>query len=219
MDKALAYGARDCGFKSHCVLFFSFQLVTFVFVEDTFAVVAGVNSFSSVYQVMDRSRTNVYSKGQGKSRNGLKSASMKPFSKRASAPGPSFRKAKQRTKIDIKQAINEALEDYTEEHIEEYSRYESELVPTSPMKESIYVDVEEPPKQEAKRRHSFDLQVTKSPVLLSRSDERKVEPLSLDSLDNLKREPSISPGPSSNSLFCDNCFSSHQICFISKAGT
>ena len=183
------------------MLFFSLQLVTFVFVEDTFAVVAGVSSFSSVYQVMDRSRTNVYSKGQGKSRNGLKSASMKPFSKRASAPGPSFRKAKQRTKIDIKQAINEALEDYTEEHIEEYSRYESELVPTSPMKESIYADVEEPPKQEAKRRHSFDLQVTKSPVLLSQSDERKVEPLSLDSPDNLKREPSISPGPSSKIEF------------------
>ena len=183
------------------MLFFSLQFVTFVFVEDTFAVVAGVSPFSSVYQVMDRSRTNVHSKGQGKSRNGLKSASMKPFSKRASAPGLSFRKGKQRTKVDIKQAINEALEDYTAEHIEEYSRYESELVPTSPMKEPTFVDVEEPPKQEAKRRHSFDLQVTKSPVLLSQSNEKKVEPLSLDSPGHLKREPSISPGPSSTSGF------------------
>ena len=26
MDKALAYGARDCGFKSHCVLIFFFNM-------------------------------------------------------------------------------------------------------------------------------------------------------------------------------------------------
>ena len=197
MDKALAYGARDCGFKSHCVLFFSLLSVIIVFVEEPFAVVVGASSISSVNQVMDRSRTNVHSKGQGKSRNGLKSASMKPFSKRVAAPGPSFRKGKQRTKVDIKQAISEALDDYTAEHIEEYSQYESELVPSSPMKESTFVDVEERPKQEAKRRHSFDLQVTKSPVLLSQSNERDVEPFSLDSPDYLKRDSSISPGPSS----------------------
>ena len=27
MDKALAYGARDCGFKSHCVLLFFFSSI------------------------------------------------------------------------------------------------------------------------------------------------------------------------------------------------
>ena len=180
------------------MLFFILQSTTFVFVEDTFAVVAGANSFSSVHRAMDRSKSNVRTKGQGKSRNGLKSTSMKPFAKRTSLSGPSFRKGKQRTKLDIKQAINEALEDYTAEHIEEYSQYESELSPTSPMKETTLIDKKEPlPGQESKRRHSFDLQVTKSPVLLSRSNEKKVEPLSLDSTRISKKEPSISQGPSS----------------------
>lgn len=65
-------------------------------------------------------------------------------------------KKRQKAKLNIQQAISEALDDYTAENVDAYSSYESELVPVSPAVT---------PKVETKRKHSFDLQMTRSPIL------------------------------------------------------
>ena len=94
---------------------------------------------------------------------------------------PTAAKKKQRLKLNIQQAIHEALDDYTAEHVDEYSSYASELVPVSP------VIVTGP---ETKRRHSFDLQMARSPILAPKPAPKteSLPPLPPLSLDEKKEE-------------------------------
>lgn len=67
---------------------------------------------------------------------------------------------------DISQAVNEALDDYTAEHVDEYSRYQKELAPPPPISQQKPQDTEKQSShKKTKRTHSFDIQTHKSPVL------------------------------------------------------
>lgn len=95
--------------------------------------------------------------------------------KRSSLPPIPRKNGKQKAKLSIRQAIDEALDDYTAEHIKEYSHYDSELTPLSPVKDVVFQEVEPiPSADDTKRRHSFDLQVTKSPILDAMKDKQVV---------------------------------------------
>ena len=116
--------------------------------------------------------------------------------KRSSLPPIPRKNGKQKAKLSIRQAIDEALDDYTAEHIKEYSHYDSELTPLSPVKDVVFQEVEPiPSADDTKRRHSFDLQVTKSPILDAMKDTQVVEPLELEESSELERRASQSPGP------------------------
>lgn len=116
--------------------------------------------------------------------------------KRSSLPPIPRKNGKQKAKLSIRQAIDEALDDYTAEHIKEYSNYDSELTPLSPVKDVVFQEVEPiPSADDTKRRHSFDLQVTKSPILDAMKDKQVVEPLELEESSELERRASQSPGP------------------------
>lgn len=101
----------------------------------------------------------------------------------------SLAKQRQKKKLNIQQAISEALDDYTAENVDAYSSYESELVSDSPAVT---------PTAETKRKHSFDLQMTRSPILIPKSKpvEEAIPPLSLE-----VKEPIIQ-GPTGTSHDC-----------------
>ena len=81
-----------------------------------------------------------------------------------SAPAPKNKQFKRR--LDISQAINEALDDYTAEHVDEYSRYQKELIPRPTIRKEKPSEAEKPSShKKSKRTHSFDIQTHKSPVL------------------------------------------------------
>ena len=74
--------------------------------------------------------------------------------KRSSLPPIPRKNGKQKAKLSIRQAIDEALDDYTAEHIKEYSHYDSELTPLSPVKDVVFQEVEPiPSADDTKRRH------------------------------------------------------------------
>lgn len=82
-------------------------------------------------------------------------------------------------KLNISQAINEALDDL--KNSQEYDEYEAELVPSFP---SPVVEKEPiSPVKEKQRRSSFDITHTKSPILAASESECAIEPLELESLD------------------------------------
>ena len=148
---------------------------------------------------MDRGKRSLYSRNEGKLKRGMrtqKSTSSSGVTKRSSFPPIPKKNSKQKAKLNIRQAIDEALDDYTAEHIKAYSHYESELIPTSPVKDVLFPE-EEPvlSTDDTKRRHSFDLQVTKSPILNAKKGEQAVEPLELEEPSDLERRASQSPGP------------------------
>ena len=148
---------------------------------------------------MDRGKRNIYSRSGGKLKRGVrtqKPASFSAETRRSSFPPIPRKNGKQKAKLNIRQAIDEALDDYTAEHLEKYSHYESELSPTSPVKDVLFQE-QEPvlSADDTKRRHSFDLQVTKSPILNARKGEQTVEPLELDKSSSFERRASQSPGP------------------------
>ena len=91
-------------------------------------------------------------------------------------------KRRQKKKLDIQQAISEALDDYTAENVDAYSSYESELVSESPAVT---------PKVETKRKHSFDLQMTRSPILTPKPKpvEEEIPPLSLEVKEPIVKGP------------------------------
>ena len=91
-------------------------------------------------------------------------------------------KRRQKKKLDIQQAISEALDDYTAENVDAYSSYESELVSESPAVT---------PKVETKRKHSFDLQMTRSPILTPKPKpvEEEIPPLSLEAKEPIVKGP------------------------------
>ena len=114
-----------------------------------------------------------------------------------STPAPKNDRFKRR--LDINQAIIEALDDYTAEHVDEYSRYQKELLPSPPIYEKKSSNTEKLSSQKkTKRTHSFDIQTHKSPVLSAKKapsvhDELPpLEPLSL-------RVKVKSVGPTGNS--------------------
>lgn len=81
-----------------------------------------------------------------------------------SVPAQKSKHAKRRS--DINQAISEALNDYTAEHVDEYSKYQKELIPQDQTIQKKQSNKEKPSfKKKTKRTHSFDIQTTKSPVL------------------------------------------------------
>ena len=148
---------------------------------------------------MDRGKRSIYSRSEGKLKRGVrtqKSASSSAGTKRSSLPPIPRKSGKQKAKLNIRQAIDEALDDYSAEHIREYDLYESELSPTSPVKDVLFQE-EEPDlaADDTKRRHSFDLQVTKSPILHAKRGEQAVEPLELAESSDFERRASQSPGP------------------------
>ena len=81
-----------------------------------------------------------------------------------SASLPKNRQKKNR--LNIRQAIDEALDDYSAEHLDEYSLYQSELVAVSPVSQKPSRESRE--QLETKRRHSFDIQTSRSPVLVAK---------------------------------------------------
>ncbi|KAM7454312.1 hypothetical protein BLSTO_04932 [Blastocystis sp. subtype 1] len=93
-------------------------------------------------------------------------------------------KRRQKKKLDIQQAISEALDDYTAENVDAYSSYESELVSESPAVT---------PKVETKRKHSFDLQMTRSPILTPKPKpvEEVIPPLSLEVKEPIVKGPTL----------------------------
>lgn len=87
-------------------------------------------------------------------------------------------KGERRLKLNISQAINEALNDL--KNIQEYNDYEAELIPQSPMKPVLDTE-QEPisPIKEKQRRSSFDVTHTKSPIIVPKVSEEVIEPLAL----------------------------------------
>jgi hypothetical protein len=90
------------------------------------------------------------------------------------------KKKQEKLKLNIRQAIHEALDDYTVEHISQYSSYEEELSPVSPVVKTPRS--EEKQTQELKRRHSFDLQVVHSPTILAKESPRDIDEVILEPL-------------------------------------
>ena len=81
-------------------------------------------------------------------------------------------KKKQSKQSNIQDAIKEALEDYSTEHVDEYSFYEPKPSPsTSSVDYSSPDATSESSDDDTKRRHSFDLEVSRSPVLSSRASK------------------------------------------------
>lgn len=80
-------------------------------------------------------------------------------------------------RFNIRQAIDEALDDYSAEHLDEYSLNQSELVVVSPVSQKP--SGEEREQLETKRRHSFDIQTSKSPVLVAKKHTELADSLSL----------------------------------------
>ena len=133
---------------------------------------------------MDRARNSKYMKSAGTTKRELfiQRVSSTSSGSRRSSLGPfSPQKKKQRARLDLKQAISEALEDYTREHLDEYSQYADELSPSTSTSDLSFFDEKEPlPAKEEKRRHSFDLQIVRSPIVPVSMKEVDVEPLTLD---------------------------------------
>ena len=134
---------------------------------------------------MDRTRNSKYVKSTGSTKRELfiQKASSGSSGSRKLSHGPfSPQKKKQRARLDLKQAISEALEDYTQEHLDEYSQYANELSPSASTNDLSFFDEKELlPAKEEKRRHSFDLQIVRSPIVPVSMKEVEIEPLTLDS--------------------------------------
>lgn len=117
-----------------------------------------------------------------------------------SAPAPKNKQFKRR--LDISQAINEALDDYTAEHVDEYSRYQKELIPRPTIRKEKPSEAEKPSShKKSKRTHSFDIQTHKSPVLSA----KKTPPVhdELPPLESLSLHVKVkSVGPTGKSQVC-----------------
>lgn len=132
---------------------------------------------------MDRTLSSKYARINDKSKRNLfiqKSSSGATLARRHSLPPTSPMKTKQKSSSTITQAISEALDDCTQEHLAQYDLYNKELSAAQVCVEPSTFDEKEPlPTKEETRRRSFDLQLTKSPVISSSPSEQPVDDFTL----------------------------------------
>lgn len=109
-----------------------------------------------------------------------KDISKKPINGKEGKQGKRANRNEKLLKLNISQAIDEALNDLKNQ--QEYDAYESELIPPSPIQPVPIADKEPiSPIKEKQRRSSFDVTHVKSPILAPTVSEVVIEPLSLSS--------------------------------------